>query len=93
MLKKTLSLHRIGAANFSQVVDNAKHMETAATGTVPYRGPRLLLCDDSPVERMALGHYLRRAGYDVRLIENPDAREWRTLAEKLGWGVSPSYQK
>ena len=30
---------------------------------------------------------------DVRLIENPDAREWRTLAEKLGWGVSPSYQK
>src|SRR5437762_372545 len=65
MLKKTLSLHRIGAANFSQVVDNAKHMETAATGTVPYRGPRLLLCDDSPVERMALGHYLRRAGYEV----------------------------
>jgi CheY-like chemotaxis protein len=32
---------------------------------VPYRGPRLLLCDDSPVERMALGHYLRRAGYEV----------------------------
>ena len=29
----------------------------------------------------------------VHLIENPDAREWRTLAEKLGWAVSPSYQK
>ena len=26
---------------------------------------RVLLCDDSPVERMALGHFLRRAGYHV----------------------------
>ena len=26
---------------------------------------RILLCDDSPVERMALGHYLRRSGYNV----------------------------
>ncbi|MGH7214545.1 MAG: response regulator [Tepidisphaeraceae bacterium] len=28
-------------------------------------GSRLLLCDDSPVERLALGHLLRRAGYRV----------------------------
>jgi CheY-like chemotaxis protein len=27
--------------------------------------PRLLLCDDSPVERLALGHYLRSSGYTV----------------------------
>src|SRR2546430_11825104 len=27
--------------------------------------PRLLLVDDSPVERMALAHYLRRQGYNV----------------------------
>lgn len=26
---------------------------------------RLLLCDDSPVERLALAHYLRAAGYQV----------------------------
>jgi len=26
---------------------------------------RILLCDDSPVERMALAHYLRRHGYEV----------------------------
>lgn len=26
---------------------------------------RLLLCDDSPVERLALAHYLRSAGYQV----------------------------
>ena len=29
------------------------------------QGPRLLLVDDSPVERMALAHYLRRQGYSV----------------------------
>ncbi len=28
-------------------------------------GPRVLLCDDSPVERLALAHYLRGAGYNV----------------------------
>ena len=27
--------------------------------------PRLLLCDDSPVERLALAHLLRRSGYTV----------------------------
>jgi CheY-like chemotaxis protein len=27
--------------------------------------PRLLLCDDSPVERLALAHYLRAHGYQV----------------------------
>ena len=27
--------------------------------------PRLLLCDDSPIERLALGHYLRSSGYVV----------------------------
>jgi CheY-like chemotaxis protein len=28
-------------------------------------GPKLLLCDDSPIERLALAHYLRAAGYNV----------------------------
>ena len=27
--------------------------------------PRLLLCDDSPIERLALAHYLRTQGYKV----------------------------
>ena len=31
----------------------------------PHASPRILLCDDSAVERLALAHYLRRAGYDV----------------------------
>src|SRR5690349_3482509 len=36
---------------------------TASSAQV--RTARLLLCDDSPVERMALAHLLRREGYDV----------------------------
>jgi CheY-like chemotaxis protein len=28
-------------------------------------GPRLLLCDDSPIERLALAHFLRASGYKV----------------------------
>src|SRR5215217_4525645 len=27
--------------------------------------PRLLLCDDSPIERLALAHYLRSFGFEV----------------------------
>ena len=33
--------------------------------TAETRGPRLLLCDDSPVERLALAHYLRNSGFEV----------------------------
>ena len=29
------------------------------------RPARILLCDDSPVERLALAHFLRGAGYSV----------------------------
>lgn len=36
---------------------------------------------------------IRRAPFDVRVIDNPDAREWRTLAEKLHWAAPPNYQK
>ena len=31
----------------------------------PAATPRLLLCDDSPIERLALAHYLRSQGYRV----------------------------
>src|SRR6476646_810652 len=31
----------------------------------PDATPRLLLCDDSPVERLALAHYLRSSGFAV----------------------------
>ena len=34
---------------------------------------RILLCDDSPVERLALGHFLRGAGYNVDEAGDGDA--------------------
>src|SRR5438094_9741491 len=40
-------------------------MQTSPSETTDPTGPRLLLCDDSPVERLALAHYLRREGYSV----------------------------
>jgi CheY-like chemotaxis protein len=36
----------------------------------PMRVSRLLLCDDSPVERMALAHLLRGHGYEVDEAED-----------------------
>jgi len=32
---------------------------------MPAEGARLLLCDDSPIERLALAHYLRSSGFEV----------------------------
>jgi NAD+ kinase len=34
---------------------------------------------------------IRRASSCVLLVENPDSREWRTLAEKLKWAANPVY--
>ena len=40
---------------------------------VPSHVPRILLCDDAPVERLALGIFLRRNGYDVDEAADGDA--------------------
>jgi CheY-like chemotaxis protein len=40
-------------------------MQSNQSSSTDLVGPRLLLCDDSPVERLALAHYLRGAGYNV----------------------------
>jgi NAD+ kinase len=55
----------------------------------------MLICDGQASTQLVAGErvIVRRSPDDVVLIENPDARELRTLAEKLGWAVSPSYQK
>jgi NAD+ kinase len=54
-----------------------------------------LICDGQETQKLKTGDrvILRKSDNDVILIENPLAGEWRTLAEKLNWGVSPSYQK
>ena|SRR5438132_3067561 len=50
-----------------EVIDPDASSQPAAASSSRLRphAPRLLLVDDSPVERMALAHYLRRQGYNV----------------------------
>ncbi len=52
-----------------------------------------LFCDGQASTRLLAGDrvILRRSAHDVMLVENPEAREWRSLAEKLNWAVGPRY--
>ncbi len=54
-----------------------------------------LFCDGQDSTPIQAGERLvvRRSDRDVLLVENPQAQEWQTLAEKLHWAVSPQYQK
>jgi CheY-like chemotaxis protein len=40
-------------------------MQPMASSSPNSTAPRLLLCDDSPIERLALAHFLRSHGYQV----------------------------
>jgi NAD+ kinase len=53
-----------------------------------------LFCDGQETARLSAGEsvVVRRSPHDVRLIENPDAGPWRSLAEKLNWAIQPRYQ-
>lgn len=52
-----------------------------------------LFCDGQAGTHLSAGEkvVLRRNSRDVRLVENPESREWRSLAEKLSWAVGPRY--
>jgi len=52
-----------------------------------------LFCDGQASTQLVAGEkvVVRRSESDALLIENPDARRWRSLAEKLHWAVSPKY--
>jgi NAD+ kinase len=54
-----------------------------------------LFCDGQASTKLHAGDkvVLRRSAHDVALVENPEAREWRSLAEKLNWGVGPRYSQ
>jgi NAD+ kinase len=53
-----------------------------------------LFCDGHETARLAVGDrvVVRRSPHDVRLIENPDAGPWRSLADKLNWAATPRYR-
>jgi NAD+ kinase len=52
-----------------------------------------LFCDGQASTRLLSGDkvVIRRSAHKVLLVENPDAREWRSLAEKLNWAMGPRY--
>jgi NAD kinase len=52
-----------------------------------------IFCDGQANAPLRVGDrvVVRRSPSDVLLVENPDAREWRTLAEKLNWAAGPRY--
>jgi NAD+ kinase len=53
----------------------------------------MLICDGQENTPLRAGDrvVVRRDDHEVLLVENPDAREWRTLAEKLHWAADPRY--
>lgn len=52
-----------------------------------------VFCDGQASTKLSANEQIviRRAPYDALLVENPDARGWRTLAEKLNWAIGPKY--
>lgn len=52
-----------------------------------------LFCDGQASTQLVAGDkvVVKRSAHDVLLIEDPDARQWRSLAEKLNWAASPRY--
>ena len=52
-----------------------------------------LFCDGQASIGVKTGErvVIRRYPHDVLLVENPHAREWRTLGEKLNWAASPRF--
>ncbi len=52
-----------------------------------------LFCDGQASTKLQRGDtvIIRRGPHDVRLIENPEVRGFRTLAEKLHWAIGPRY--
>ncbi len=53
-----------------------------------------LICDGQATTRLNAGDkvIIHRGHHDVLIVENPHHREWRTLAQKLHWAISPSYE-
>jgi NAD+ kinase len=62
------------------------------TATRVNRGTTLF-CDGQASVTIKTGErvVIRRFPKDVLLVENPAAREWRTLAAKLNWAATPSF--
>ncbi len=79
----SLSFRPIVISSHNKVVMTMRRVNNGTT----------LFCDGQESTTVQTGDRIvvQRAAKDVLLVDNPDAREWRTLAEKLNWAASPSY--
>lgn len=79
----SLSFRPVVIASSSTVTIVATHVNEGTT----------LFCDGQAGTKLSAGDkvVIRRSAHDVRLIENPAAHEWRTLAEKLHWATTPGH--
>lgn len=77
----SLSFRPIVIPSFSSIHILARRVNTGTT----------LFCDGTTNTNLVAGDriFIRRSPHDVLLIENPDARPWRSLADKLHWAISP----
>jgi CheY-like chemotaxis protein len=60
-----VKIGNFGVALVDRLFNNYGMNEDFETNSSGSSASRILLCDDSPVERMALAHFLRRSGYRV----------------------------
>jgi NAD+ kinase len=66
---------------------------TVVIAAVRVNAGTTLQCDGQRPTSIAAGEkiVIRRGANPVLLVENPDSREWRALAEKLNWAAGPAY--
>lgn len=79
----SLSFRPVVVSSRSTVVVSAERVNAGTT----------LFCDGQTSTYLSAGErvIVRRNQSDVLLVENPNEREWHTLAEKLNWASIPRY--
>jgi NAD+ kinase len=78
-----LSFRPVVISSHSTVVITASRVNEGTT----------IFCDGQASTRLLKNErvVIRRGEQPVLLLENPDSRPWRSLAEKLNWAVGPRY--
>ena len=71
----------------------------SSSSTVVIKGIKVnpgttVFCDGQESTQLAEGErvVVRRSPHDVLLVEDPDAHQWQSLAEKLHWAATPKYE-
>ena len=77
--------------SFRPVVVSPKN--TVVIAAVRVNAGTTLFCDGQASTQLVAGDkvVVRRSPHDVLLVEDPGARQWQSLAEKLNWAAGPKY--